>query len=644
MPPISKSDFLKNLVVVFFLFGILIFYLWTVSTTFKAPFEFVFSPKLGQLDACRNSLSRFDLYNALSDALLAGQLHLLIEPSKGILNLPDPYYDNRPAGLEPDIIPDVSLYKGRYYSYFGISPAITLFIPIRLIFKIYIPQNLAAAIFGFGGVVFSVLLLRFLVKRFFPATPFWMIFISVVGLTLCNVVPFSLRRPGVNEVAVLAAYFFSFGGLYWLVSGFYKEPSSDWKLALGSSFLGLAVGSRPFCALYGLFLIYLAISTYKTTPSRFRQMKMVLNILGPFILFLIVLAFYNYARFQNIFEFGINYLLFNRRSINWYLFNWPYLLPNLFFFLFQPFKIKLYFPFFFLSLPYWPWTLPIGYAKLEEVAGVMTFLPFIWLVIFCLLFYKKLFPVDWKLKTLILFFLIMAVGHLFFISLVTVVLERYVIDFVPLLVISSFLLWYNLFEKLQGLKICRLFLNLFIVASILFGCLFNIFISFTGAYDYLRGIRPDIYCSLASFFPRCKFKKIRAEKIELKIILPQMNPDQMVPLLVKEPGNNQAVFFVHQLKENNFYSIVTITSNKFKSISKPFKINPGQVCNLKIFWGNSLQLVPLKLWNINFCFISINGREISGGQLIGPTIKAPLIMSEQFPGRVLSFKVIPQSD
>jgi hypothetical protein len=198
---IKDGCLLGKAVMGIFLGTVFSFYLWTASSSGN---PFVFGEKL------------WDYYNLLSDAFLAGRLSLLIEPRPELLALPDPY---DPSLNQAFKLHDVSLYKGKYYLYFGPTPAITLFIPFHLLFSHDLPENLAVALFYFGGLVWSILLLNLLTKTYFPKTAFWMRFVAVFCLSFSNVAPFILRRPLFYEVAISSGYFFLFGGLYFLVSG-----------------------------------------------------------------------------------------------------------------------------------------------------------------------------------------------------------------------------------------------------------------------------------------------------------------------------------------------------------------------------------------------------------------------------------------
>src|SRR5207253_27783 len=123
--------------------------------------------------------SRTDYYNLQSDAFLDGHLSLLVRPANALLALPDPY---DPVANGPYRLHDLALYKGRYYLPWGPTPALTLFIPFRLLGLGDMPENLAVVLFSLGGLVFSVLLLKLLVRRYLPGTPRWLELVGISAL------------------------------------------------------------------------------------------------------------------------------------------------------------------------------------------------------------------------------------------------------------------------------------------------------------------------------------------------------------------------------------------------------------------------------------------------------------------------------
>ncbi|MBN1405562.1 MAG: hypothetical protein JW946_03500, partial [Candidatus Omnitrophica bacterium] len=141
---VANTIFKKGIIVLF-LVGVLVFYLWTASTSYHKPFQFKFKKHLGQVISGHFSEERADYYNALAAAFFSRRTNLLITPPKELLTLKDPY---DPSLNELYRMHDLSLYKGKYYLYFGAAPVLTLFMPLRIIFGRYIPQDLATVIFG----------------------------------------------------------------------------------------------------------------------------------------------------------------------------------------------------------------------------------------------------------------------------------------------------------------------------------------------------------------------------------------------------------------------------------------------------------------------------------------------------------------
>jgi hypothetical protein len=91
------------------------YYLWTIWSS-GSPIAF--------------NRDRIDYYNLLSDGFLDGHLHLNVAPEPGLLTLPNPYDPAANQGLR---VQDLSLYDGKYYLYWGPTPALLLFIPFRLL-------------------------------------------------------------------------------------------------------------------------------------------------------------------------------------------------------------------------------------------------------------------------------------------------------------------------------------------------------------------------------------------------------------------------------------------------------------------------------------------------------------------------------
>jgi hypothetical protein len=156
-------------------------------------------------------------YNLLANGYLSGQLSLSILPAPELLALPDPYDPITNARFR---LHDATLFNGRYYLYFGPTPALLLFAPFRLATSLDFPQSLAVALFCSVGLLFVFLLLRFLAVQFLPKPPsIWLQLAGMWALAFCSVAPFLLRRPAMYEVAISCGYALVFASLYCFATG-----------------------------------------------------------------------------------------------------------------------------------------------------------------------------------------------------------------------------------------------------------------------------------------------------------------------------------------------------------------------------------------------------------------------------------------
>jgi len=314
----------------------------------------------GRFEAGRTGKGR---YNLLTDALLHGQLHLRVEPRPELFELADPYESRR---NEPYRLQDASLYKGRYYLYFGVAPAVTFFLPARLLGLGDLPESLAAFLFATGGLVFATLILRELVA---PGSPWgWAAAVCLLGFA--NVAPCVLRRPLVYEVAVSAGLFFLTGAAWAFSTAENDGRVSLGRLALGSVFLGCAIGSRPNDLVAVPFLLLLAWPAIRGRGRR--SLPAWLAAVGPLAVVLLLLGLYNRARFGSWSEFGVSYVLTGTRVRFLQLSALP---EALYFHFVAPAALRPQFPFVFPDDRY-PWSSPAVFFN-EPTAGLLWHSPFV---------------------------------------------------------------------------------------------------------------------------------------------------------------------------------------------------------------------------------------------------------------------------
>jgi hypothetical protein len=263
--------------------GVLWFYLWTASD--------------GRSFAW--STAQDGHYNLLAQGLLRGQLHLPVEPRPELFELVDPY---DPAKNAPYRLHDASLYRGRYYLYFGLAPALAAFVPFRLL-GIDLPEGLAAAGFAFSAFVLSGLLFLRLARGCAPLSPLRMRIAGLLLLALTNGMPFVLRGAAVYEVAITAGVAFLWAAALCFASAGDEGRARLGRLGLGSLFLGLAVGSRPSHVFAAPLL--LAVGAAWLPVGALRRARVAIAGLAPFAAVLLILARYNAARYSSPFQFGI---------------------------------------------------------------------------------------------------------------------------------------------------------------------------------------------------------------------------------------------------------------------------------------------------------------------------------------------------
>ncbi len=320
-------------------------------------------------------------FDRQAEAFLHGQLNLLEQPSPALLALADPYpYENR-TGLE--YLWDVSFYQGKFYLYWGPTPALVL-AAFKAALGAHIEDQALAA--GFlGGLICLMAGLACAIRRqFFPETGAGGLFLLLLagGLNLYMLWPSG--RPGVYESAILAGQFFLAAGLAALFTVL-RPPRArpGWMLLAGAS-LALAVGARvTLAAPAGWLALAAAWRAWRLAKSGAgRPGAALAALLLPLLLGAAGLMWFNAARFGSPFETGIRYQLgipqFPHDLAN--LFSPAYLLPNLFGYLLRAPAFEGAFP--YVSVPFvkeaaWPWwiRLPESYIYHEPQAGLLAACP-----------------------------------------------------------------------------------------------------------------------------------------------------------------------------------------------------------------------------------------------------------------------------
>lgn len=289
-----------------------------------------------------------DIYSQyLTDALIGGRTKLDLEPSEAFLELHNPYdYTEREfKGLERDVdyVWDIAWYDGAYYVYFGVIPALLLFVPFKLATGMYLSTGFTVFLFFCIYLLFLDLLLIRSIKKVLPDTPFGLYLPGMVMLNAASGALWFMTRARFYEMAYATGLALSAAGLYLLASCAWKERWNYVKIFFGGLFLAFAVGCRPTMVLYSFLLVPYLWKMLRKKPLKGKILPLAV-LAVPYICVAAVLMRYNYARFGSVFDFGQNYqLTMTDMAKNSYD---PATLPwCLWLGMFQPLSITSHFPF-----------------------------------------------------------------------------------------------------------------------------------------------------------------------------------------------------------------------------------------------------------------------------------------------------------
>jgi len=258
------------------------------------------------------------------DALLMGQLHLDYEPHETLLNATNPHsitYRYTHGILAPW---DHVFFEGKIYSYFGIVPVVLLFLPYYLIRSEHLSATAAVFFFLAIASVGIWFLWKAFAKKYLKDLPYTLFLAGLVGLLFGSNLLLPMVRPYQYEVVIASGLMFSVWGLYFIFRAVHDESYDRIKkrfIFIGGLFLALAVGSRPttlFISLLVPVLMMPFIRSCLPLKNGFGGIKalktnglIILSLAAPYIVIGAGLAWYNFARFGSIFEFGASYQITN---------------------------------------------------------------------------------------------------------------------------------------------------------------------------------------------------------------------------------------------------------------------------------------------------------------------------------------------
>ncbi|HSJ88600.1 MAG TPA: hypothetical protein VK909_15420, partial [Anaerolineales bacterium] len=326
-----------------------------------------------------------DYYTQMASAFQHGQLALEAKPDPALLNLPN-LYDPKARKYIP-LLGDASVYKGRYYLYFGPLPSLLL-IPFSLILGAKPGDQVFVYIFILGLFFIQSLFFLELFRRYFSGLPFWFLPLIILLLGLTGPFMRMLSHPFIHEAAISGGQFFASTGLYIALLALQETSINDRKLFWVGVLWACALATRITQLVpVGLMVLVTVLFIWKEgrkEKAAWLSLRPIIALTMPLLIGGVLLAWYNWARFDSIIEFGLYYQLaaFDLQANYDALFSRVYVVQNIYNYFFQPFALKGLFPFVF-ALPgseepiFLSHELPKLYTVEGRFAGLLISTPFI---------------------------------------------------------------------------------------------------------------------------------------------------------------------------------------------------------------------------------------------------------------------------
>ena len=252
-------------------------------------------------------------YDRMGDALLHGHLYIDngdIDPALQMMKNPYDKAERERLGVKYNW--DEAYYNHHYYMYFGVAPTILLFIPFKLITGTALLSYQATQIFAMLTVIGLFYLFYLLCGFYFLNFPFSLYLLLSSSFSVLSI-GYSIAAPALYCTAIVVGICMMVWSFVCFLKSGLSEGSncrSNMYLFLGSMLGAFAFGCRPPVALANTIVLLVIYNVLQNDYyNKNTKVKKIFIVLSPYIIVGILLMLYNYARFDNVFEFGQSYQL-----------------------------------------------------------------------------------------------------------------------------------------------------------------------------------------------------------------------------------------------------------------------------------------------------------------------------------------------
>lgn len=517
-------------------------------------------------------------YNLLTHGFMKGHLWLDTPADPFLATLKNPW---NPQERGDHGMHDASYFRGRYYIYFGVTPVILLFLPVRIATGLDVEQGAACLLFAWVGLCASACLVAWVRQRYFPRASLATAALALAGLGLADTVPLLLRRASIWETPIACAYACFITGLCFLYCALHSRRRATF-LALASAAFGLAVGARP-TYLLGCSALLVAPAYWIGEAGGLRRALRsrswwsgVMAAVLPAAAVGAGLAVYNFERFGHLAEFGQSYQMSGSDGSQPWVFNLSYLIFNTKVYWLLPAHWSPYFP--FVALPDLPLP-PPGHMGCEDPFGVLPNMPFVLLGLGILAPALSRSRRDYaRLLAFLVAVTIAAVVTAVSTMAFWAVANRYMVDFVPGFDVLAAVGLLALAAHPARRAWVTAALRAVAVLLVAYSCAFNVLASIRHN-ELFRVSFPERYKRLAHSWNTVPYLFDRwfnhgYGDLKIDVIFPQNAAGKNEPLVVT--GRSfQADYLIVHYEPNSVVSFAMIHTGSGPIWGKPLKVTPG---------------------------------------------------------------------
>lgn len=449
----------------------------------------------------------FEQYGRVADALIHGHTWVDLPVDPALTTVDNPYDADTRNQLLADGVQlfwDYAYHDGHWYSYFGVLPAVLLFVPYQLLTGRMLPSGAAELLLMFGVLTFTCLLTIRLIRRVAPRSSLAATSLAIMFVLLGSNAPYLWFRTNFYSIPCAASLFVSLMGLwFWMGASMPRRrpaapdatPLKLGHLAAGSACIAANAGCRPtfaLVALLGIAMFWPQLrDLYTQVTGRsigIRQaLRMPLAVLLPALIIVVPLLAYNVARFGSPLDFGNDYqfTVTDMTRFTPSIDTWLLLMG---YYLFLPLRFSSSFPFLELSptpLPSW------AYAE-EMIGGVLALSPLL------ILAFVTPFLRNNPCRRLMTSMVALGVALLAFDAWEAGLGWRYMVDFTWLFALAALPAFLMIVERRTVLLRTRRFVMVALVLAMLAVTIFGFFVP--GRDDALIGANAGLYHTVRSWF------------------------------------------------------------------------------------------------------------------------------------------------